>query len=76
MIKGHVSVRRGKQRHSWYYKVYLGPDPHTGKRIFRVKSGFATKEKAQAAMNRFISARVVAQNCCCDGEGAPRGGLR
>ena len=76
MKKGYVSVRHRKGRDSWYYKVCLGPDPHTEKRIFRVKSGFATEAEAQTAMNLSLRKQCVAQNCCRDGQCPRRGGLQ
>ena len=31
-MKGHIAVRHGKHRESWFYKLYLGRDPMTGKK--------------------------------------------
>lgn len=39
-------VQRGK---TWTYKVYIGVDPLTKKRIYHSKGGFKTKREAQAA---------------------------
>lgn len=34
------------------FKVYLGTDPVTGKRINKTKQGFKTKKEAQLALAR------------------------
>ncbi|MED3762163.1 Arm DNA-binding domain-containing protein [Peribacillus frigoritolerans] len=39
-------IQRGK---TWSYKVYLGTDPLTNKRMFDRKGGFKTQREAKAA---------------------------
>jgi hypothetical protein len=39
-------IQRGK---TWAYKVYLGTDPLTQKRIFDRKGGFKTQQEAKTA---------------------------
>jgi hypothetical protein len=49
-MKGHVR-RRGKV---WEYFVDLGPDPATGKRRRRTRSGFKLEREATAAMREVL----------------------
>jgi hypothetical protein len=39
-------IQRGK---TWTYKVYIGTDPLTKKRIYESKGGFKTQKEAKAA---------------------------
>ncbi|MGQ0430978.1 MAG: tyrosine-type recombinase/integrase [Microthrixaceae bacterium] len=50
-MRGHVA-RRGS---SWGYVIDVAPDPATGKRRQRTKSGFATKAAAEDAMRKAIA---------------------
>ena len=50
-MRGHVS-RRGS---TWGYVIDVAPDPATGKRRQRTKSGFATKAMAEEAMRQAIA---------------------
>jgi len=52
-VSGNVS-RRGSGE--WEYRFDIEPDPLTGQRRRRTKSGFATKREAGQAMNRAIVA--------------------
>jgi integrase len=51
-MRGHVS-RRGS---TWGYVIDVAPNPATGKRRQRTKSGFATKAAAEEAMRKAIAA--------------------
>ena len=72
MMKGRIGVRHGKHRESWFYKLYLGRDPMTGKKKYVAKRGYATKNEAEDAMELRISA--LTQDGRGDGEDAPKGG--
>ena len=65
MMTGHVGVLPGKRGHSWYYMIYLGRDPDTGKKRYKKKRGFATKEEARLACDmaiaKILQERAVAQ---------------
>jgi integrase len=50
-MRGHVS-RRGS---TWGYIIDVAPDPATGRRRQRTKSGFATKAAAEEAMRKAIA---------------------
>jgi integrase len=50
-VRGHVR-KRGK---SWSFVVDVAPDPSTGRRRQRTKSGFATKALAETAMRAAIA---------------------
>ncbi len=51
-MRGSVK-RRGT---TWGYVIDVAPDPATGNRRQRAKSGFATKKAAEEAMRRAIAA--------------------
>ena len=72
MMKGRIGMRHGKQRESWFYKLYLGRNPMTGKKKYVAKLGYATKNEAEDAMELRISA--LTQDGRGDGEDAPKGG--
>ena len=52
-MNGNVSRRRNGE---WEYRFDVGPDPLTGRRQRRTKSGFETKREATKAMREAISA--------------------
>ena len=56
MMQGHIGMRPGKRGDSWFYKIYLGRDPVTGKKKDEKRRGFATKAEAKAEMELRISA--------------------
>ena len=49
------SVRR-RSNGNWEYRFDLGPDPLTGRRSIRSKSGFATKKEASQALRNAVTA--------------------
>ncbi len=55
-MRGHVGKREGKRGTSWHYIVDMGRDEVTGKRIQEMKRGFGTKNEAESAMRKVISA--------------------
>lgn len=54
-MKGHVGKRPGKTRDSYYYKVYKGRDPVTGKKKYDRQGKFATEEEARLACDMAIA---------------------
>lgn len=44
-----------KRGSSWYYKVTIGKDPQTGKRLQKSKGGFKTKKDCQVALAEIIT---------------------
>ena len=56
MMTGHIGMRPGKRGDSWFYKIYLGRDPVTGKKKDEKRRGFATRAAAKAEMDLRISA--------------------
>ena len=67
MMKGYIGVRHGKQGDSWFYKLYPGRDPMTGKKKYFAKLGYATKNEAKAAMALRISALTQDGECVAKG---------
>lgn len=49
MIKQY-SLKNGEKR--WYFKIYLGVDPLTGKKKYTTRRGFKTKKEAKIAMSQ------------------------
>lgn len=49
-MRGHVRKRR-----TWEFIVDIGPDPGTGRRRQKSKSGFKTKKDAESALREFIT---------------------
>ena len=56
-MTGHVGVRHGKRGDSWYFMIYLGRDPRTGKKKYDKQRGFATEEEAQLPPATWLSSR-------------------
>jgi hypothetical protein len=49
LLQGHVRKRR-----TWEFIVDIGPQPVTGRRRQKSKSGFVTKKEAESALHEFI----------------------
>ena len=49
-MRGHV-----RKRHSWEFIVDIGPDPDTGRRRQKGKSGLETRKEAESALREFIT---------------------
>lgn len=47
-MKGTVK----KEGSSWYYRLYIGVDPATQKKIYKKKRGFKTKKEADSALTK------------------------
>jgi len=50
------SVHRRSETGKWSYRFDLGPDPLTGRRRMRTKTGFSTRREASTALRRAIDA--------------------
>ncbi|GAE36640.1 tyrosine-type recombinase/integrase [Halalkalibacter akibai] len=47
-------VKNSKKGYKWYFRVYLGVDPATGKRLQKLQRGFETKKEAEAACSELV----------------------
>ncbi len=48
--QGGITMANFRKRGArWYFQIYLGNDPITGKKKFSSKGGFKTKKEAQLA---------------------------
>ena len=53
-MQGHIGNRKGPRGLSWYYVMYLGRDPRTGKKKQLWKRGFRTKKAAERALREAL----------------------
>lgn len=54
-MKGHIRKREGPRGTTWSFVYDAPPDPETGKRRQRWRSGFATKREAQAELASILT---------------------